>query len=85
MPLDFISVDLIGPFETTFKRNQHALTVISIVMCVPLTDKTADVIVNAHLRVIYCNMSGCGDAIPRSVGYIQCCEACSHIATSPRF
>ena len=31
------------------------------------------------------DMSGCGKAVPSSVGYSQCCEWCSHIATNPRF
>ena len=49
---DFISMELIGPFKTTSKGNQYMLTAICMltnyVICVHLTDNTADVVVNAY-------------------------------------
>ena len=62
MPMDFITMDLIGPFGTTSNRNRYDLTVICMltnsVFCIPITDKTADAVVNACLKEIYCQFWG---------------------------
>ena len=56
--MDFISVDLIGPFEIKSRGNQYALTMncmlTNYVMCLPLVDKSADVVVNTYFREINC-------------------------------
>ena len=61
IPMGFISMDSIGPFEIMLRRNQYALTVICMftnyVICVPLVDKSAPV-VNAYLKEIYCRFGG---------------------------
>ena len=62
MLIDFISMDLIAPFETTIRGNQHTLSVIYIlmnyVMCVPVVDKSANTVVNTYLREVYCRLRG---------------------------
>ena len=61
-PMDFISIDLVGPFETTVKGNQYALTVIymltNYIICIPIPDKSTDKIVNVHLQEVYCKLRG---------------------------
>ena len=58
----FISMDLLVPFETTSKGKQYTLTVVCMltncVMCVPLADRSTDVVVNAYLRDIYYKFGG---------------------------
>ena len=55
-PMNFISVDLIGPLEVTAKSNQYALTVICMLTnyatCVPLTDKSANTVVSTNVREV---------------------------------
>ena len=56
--MDFISMDLIGTFETTTRGNQYVLTMIWMltyyVICVTLTDKSANTIASAYLKEVYC-------------------------------
>ena len=58
MPMDFISVDLIGTSETISWRNQNVLTVIfmptNYALCTPLSDKSADTVVNTYVKEVYC-------------------------------
>ena len=58
MPMDFISKDLIGPFEITLRGNQYTLIVICMlanyITCVPLVDRLADIVVRAYLKEMYC-------------------------------
>ena len=54
-PMDFISMDLIGEFQTPSSReNKYALTVICMLSgwtwCIPIPDKTASVVVNVYLK-----------------------------------
>ena len=62
MPIYFILMDLIGPFEMTSRGNQYAVTVncmlTNYVMCIPLVDKSADTVVSAYLKNIYCRLRG---------------------------
>ena len=56
MPVDFISMDLIGSFKMVSVGNQYTLTVICMltnyVMCIPLADQSADTQVSAYIRHI---------------------------------
>ena len=58
MPMDFIAMDLIGPFEVISKGNKYASTVIymltNCVFCIPLTDKTKNAVVDTYLKVLCC-------------------------------
>ena len=60
--MDFISVDLTSTFKTTTKGNQYASTVVSMltnyVICIPILDKSADIVVNAYLKEVYCRFGG---------------------------
>ena len=60
--MDFISIDLIGPFETITKENWYGLTLICMltnyVKCVPIPDKSKDIVVNAILKEVYCRFGG---------------------------
>ena len=60
--MDFISIDLISPFEATTKVNQYTLTMIYMltiyIICIPITDKSADTVVNAYLKEVYCRFRG---------------------------
>ena len=55
--MDFVSVDLVGPFETTTKGNQYALTVIcmltNFIIYIPMLDKSADTVVNRYQKEVY--------------------------------
>ena len=57
MQMEFIPMDLIGPSKLHLKEISNVLTVICMlpnyVICIPLTDQSADVVVNAYLREIY--------------------------------
>ena len=54
MSMDFIAVDLIGPFEVTNQRNLYVLTVMRMLliylMCISLLDIT-----NAYLQEVSCH------------------------------
>ena len=47
----------------TTKGNQYPLTVIlmltTYVICVPLTDQSADTVVSAYIRDVFCWFGGC--------------------------
>jgi transposase InsO family protein len=63
MPLEFISMDLIGPFEPiTSRRNKFALTVIDMltgyVWCIPIPNKTAEVVTQAYIQHVYAKFGG---------------------------
>ena len=62
IPIDFISMDLISPFEMTARGNQYALTVMCMltkyVICIPLTDKYVDTVVSQDLGEVYCRLGG---------------------------
>ena len=61
IPIDFISIDLISPFESATKGNQYVLTVICItnyVTCIPIPDKSADIVANIYLKEVYCRFGG---------------------------
>ena len=62
MPMDFILLDLISPFEITLRRNQYGLAVICIftnyVMHVLLLEKPANTVVYAYLKEKYCRFEG---------------------------
>ena len=61
IPMDLISIDLTGPFETTTKGNQYALTkkcmFTNYIICIPIPYKSADVVVNAYLKKVYCRFT----------------------------
>ena len=51
--VDFISMNLIGPFKMMAWGNQYALTVMYVdtyVICVHMRDKLADTVVSAYLK-----------------------------------
>ena len=52
MALDYISKDVIDPFESTSKGNQYELPVLctltNYAICVTLGYKSADIVVNAY-------------------------------------
>ena len=56
IPMDFISIDFIGPLETTTRGNQYTLTVICMLtnyfICIPIPDKYTDIAVNAYLKEV---------------------------------
>ena len=58
VPMEFIAMDLIGPFVTSSRGNKYALTVIdmftSYAFCCPLENKTADAVVTAYLTNVFC-------------------------------
>ena len=58
----FISIDLIGPFETTTRVNQYVLTVtcmlMNYAMCVSVVYKSAFTVVKSYLREVYCRFEG---------------------------
>ena len=60
--MQFISMDLIGEFHPTAKRNRYALTVICMlrgyVFCVPLKTKTAEEVIQAYIDNIYSKFGG---------------------------
>ena len=60
--MDFISVNLMGPFETTTKGNQYALTVICMltnyIICIHIPEKSTHIAVNANLKGVYCRFGG---------------------------
>ena len=60
--MDFISMDLDGPFEATTKGNQYVLTVICMltnyIICAPTPYKSADAVVNAYLKEVYYRFGG---------------------------
>ena len=61
-PMEFHSIDLFGPFETTTRGNQYTLTVICMLtnytIYIPLQDKSTDTMVNAYLKEVYCRFRG---------------------------
>ena len=61
-PMDFISMDLIGPFQNTPSGNQYALTVICMltgfVMSEPIPDKTPGEVINAYFNRVYTMFGG---------------------------
>ena len=61
-PSGFLSIDLISPSENATKGSQYALTVICMltnyVICIPIPDKSQDIVVNAHLKDVYCRFGG---------------------------
>ena len=52
--MDFLSIDLTDPFETTTKGNQYALTVICMftnyIICIFIPDKSADKVLKTYLK-----------------------------------
>ena len=61
-PIEYISMDLIGPFPLTAKGNKYALTVIdmftSYAWCVPIPTKHAEVVLEAYLSHVYPQAAG---------------------------
>ena len=62
-PMDFISMDLIGEFKMgSTQGNIYALTVICMLTgytwCIPIADKSAEIIVKAHIREGYSKYGG---------------------------
>ena len=55
-------MDLIGPFEMISRRNQHTLTIVCMLTKLhfgcTLVDKSADTVVNAYFKEIYCRFRG---------------------------
>ena len=62
MPMEFISMDLIGEFPETSNGNKYALTVICMLTgytwCIPVKSKHAAQIIQAYLRQIYNKFGG---------------------------
>ena len=62
-PMDFISMDLIGEFRMgSTNGNRFALTVICMLSgytwCVPIPDKSAEVVVKAYIKEVYNHFGG---------------------------
>ena len=62
LPMQFISMDLIGNFPRTAKGNTFALTAVCMltgyVFCIPLKDKSAQQVINAYVNEIYGKYGG---------------------------
>ena len=62
MPMEFISMDLIGEFPETTNGNKYALTVICMLTgytwCIPVKSKHAGQIIQAYLRQVYNKFGG---------------------------
>ena len=62
MPMYFISIDLIGPFEMTLRGNWYVLTemfmLTNYVKCIPMADKSAETVMSTYLKDIYCRLGG---------------------------
>ena len=62
--MDFISMDLVGPFETFTKEISTTLTMMCMltnsVICVPIQDKSAGTVVSAYLKEVYFIFDGSG-------------------------
>ena len=62
MPMHFIAMDLIGNFTATTKGNTFGLTCIDMLTnyawCVPIKNKTADVVTSAYLVNIFARYGG---------------------------
>ena len=58
LPMQFISVDLIGPFNPSSDRYHYTLMVICMLtgytFCVPLRTKTAVEVVQAYIDEVIC-------------------------------
>ena len=62
-PMQFISMDLIGEFHPPSQQgHRYALTVIcmhtSYIFCIPLKTKTAEEVLQAHIRNVYSKFGG---------------------------
>ena len=63
MPMEFISMDLIGPFFPPSARgNVYALTVICMlsgyVFCIPIPNKEAKTVLKAYIEHVYVPFGG---------------------------
>jgi hypothetical protein len=62
MPMHFISMDLIGPFDPSPRGNKHAVTVIDMLTnffwCIPIPEKTAVEVARAYIHGVYCGYGG---------------------------
>ena len=60
MPVDFIAMDLIDPYEVITKRNQHTLTAICMftnyLLCMLILDKTGGAVINAYMKKSILNL-----------------------------
>ena len=56
LPMQFISMDLVGPFPETSRGNKYALTAIDMLtgfsFAIPIQDKTKEAVLNAYLHRI---------------------------------
>ena len=56
--MDFISIDLIGPFETTTRGNQYTSAVIymltNCIMYIVIPDKSTDMVGNVYQKEVNC-------------------------------
>ena len=59
--MDFIAMDLFGPFEVTSKGDQYASILIDMPtnyrFCIPFLNRTADTVIKVYLREVYCCIS----------------------------
>ena len=62
VPLQFISMDLIGPFDPSSDGYHHTLMVICMltgfIFCIPLQTKTASEVVQAYIDEVYNKFGG---------------------------
>ncbi len=60
--MHFIAMDLVGHLTTLSKGHQYVLTVIDMltnyVWCIPIQDKTADIMVSAYLQEVFTKFGG---------------------------
>ncbi len=63
VPMEFIAMDLIGPFDLSKRQNKYALTAIDMftswAFCIPIPDKSADTIIEAFLSGIWSLHGNC--------------------------
>ena len=62
VPMEFISMDLIGDFIPSSKGNKYALTVICMLtgytFCIPISSKKASDVVTAYVDNVYAKFGG---------------------------